>query len=378
MRIRRRLFKMKRRVERINEQNRRAEQGGRAPLSRGWKIALVVLAVISACVLLFIGLEIYLFGGLERVEVNESDVGLTSQAEEIYADYTNIALFGLDTRTKGVNDGEKDEECRSDAIIILSIDTVHNKIKLISVARDSYVEMERTRRDGSTYTTHDKITHAWVYGKHQLALKTVNQNFKMDITDFVSMNFWEFADVIDYIGGVDIDVSRSEMRVMNTEYIPYLNQYGIKCDYITQTGMQHLSGGQALAYARNRYTGTDIERGGRQREVLMAAYDQVKNMSAAKLPGLVKKILDQCATSMTDGEMVKLATWALTAKPTFEELGLPQQLYCETIGGVSYVVYDMEEAAATIQDFIHETGEFASSAEPAESVTSGTASVSSK
>ena len=371
--VRRRSFKMKRRVEKINEQRRldsyrshkhkgKAKAGG----SAGGALAVKVVAGVLAGLVVLVGagyayVRFGLMGGLERIGVNESDIGLTSQARAVYADYTNIALYGLDTRTKGVNDDEDDEECRSDAIMILTIDRVHNKIKLTSVARDSYVEMERTRKDGTVYTTHDKITHAWVYGKHQLALKTLNTNFKMDITDFVSMNFWQFADIIDYVGGVDIDVSRSEMNVMNREYIPYLNEYGIKCDYITKTGMQHLSGGQALAYARNRYTGTDLERGSRQREVLMAAYDQVKTMNAAKYPGLVKKILDQCSTSLGDGEMLSLATWAATTKPTIEQLGLPTELYCETIGGVSYVVYDMEEAADEIRNFIHETGKYAPS-----------------
>ena len=374
---------MKRRVEKINMKNRHASApsaGASAGAAAGGGVlAIKIVAVVLAGVIVLAGgayayVRFGLLGGMEHVDVNESEIGLTSEAQMVYADYTNIALFGLDTRTEGVNDGEDDEACRSDAIMILSIDNVHNKIKLISVARDSYVEVERTRRDGTTYTTHDKITHAWVYGKHQLALKTVNANFKMDITDFMSMNFWQFADIIDYIGGVDIDVSRSEMNVMNREYIPYLNQYGIKCDYITETGMQHLSGGQALAYARNRYTGTDIERGSRQREVMMAAYDQVKNLNASKYPGLVKKVLDQCATSLDNSELLSLATWALTNKPTIEELGLPTTLYCETIDGISYVVYDMDEAAEEIRDFIRETGKYAPSSEPSTSETPSTVS----
>ncbi|MBP5618772.1 MAG: LCP family protein [Clostridia bacterium] len=372
---------MKRRVEKINQRNARVSgaSAGSAAASGGGILALKVIGIVLAAVVGVgavggVASYLYFFGGLERVTVNESEIGLTSEAQEVYADYTNIALFGLDTRTEGVNDGEDDEACRSDAIMILSIDNVHNKIKLISIARDSYVEMERTRRDGTTYTTHDKLTHAWVYGKHQLALKTVNQNLKMDITDFVSMNFWQFAEIIDYIGGVDIDVSRSEMNVMNETYIPYINSYGIKCDYITKTGMQHLSGGQALAYARNRYTGTDIERGSRQREVMMAAYEQVKNMNKTEYVGLVKKVLDQCATSLSNGEMVSLATWALTKGPTFEELGLPTTLYCETLDGISYVVYDMDEAADEVRDFIHETGKYAPSSEPTTSETLSTVS----
>ncbi len=344
---------MKRRVDKANQ--KRSLDSYRSHKRRkksAGTVFLSVVAILSAVVLLLMGggwmyVRFGLLGGLTRTDVDHDNVGLTSEAMELYKDYTNIAVFGLDTR-------EKDDEGRSDAIMIISIDRVHDKIKLISVARDSYVTIENK---GKTFK--DKITHAWAYGKHELALKTVNQNFNLDITDFVSMNFYQFADVIDYIGGVDIDVSRSEMNVMNTYYIPYLNSYGIKCDYIRKTGMQHLSGGQALAYARNRYTGTDIDRGSRQREVMMAMYDAVKELSVSKYPTLIKKVMGSCATSLSDGEMMSLATWAATSKPQFEQLGLPTELHCETINGTSYVVYDLDDAAKQIQEFLHETGRYA-------------------
>lgn len=349
---------MKRRTDKINGElslSSYRSKKRKKKKNSGLRIFFTVVSVMLVIVLA-VGSFGYIYlrsllSDLKRTEVDEGTIGLTSEAQQMYADYTNIALFGLDTR-------EQDNEGRSDAIMILSIDRVHSKIKLISVARDSYVEIERNGK-----VTQDKITHAWMYGKHELALKTLNQNFKLNISDYVSMNFYQFAEIIDYIGGVDIDVSKSEKNVMNTYYIPYLNSYGIKCDYITQTGMQHLSGGQALAYARNRYTGTDIDRGNRQREVMMAMYDQVKNLSVTKYPTLIKMVLGQCETSLTDSEMLSLATWAATSKPSFEQLGLPTELHCETIKGVSYVVYDLDDAAVEIRNFIHETGNYAPSAD---------------
>lgn len=348
---------MKRRVEKTTQQRSLDSYRSHKRKRRSAKrVSITTAAILTAVVLLLVSggcmyVRFGLLGGLTRTDVDPDNLGLTSEALALYEDYTNIAVFGLDTR-------EKDDEGRSDAIMIICIDQVHNKIKLISVARDSYVTIENK---GKSF--HDKITHAWAYGKHELALKTLNQNFNMDMTDFVSMNFYQFADVIDYIGGVDIDVSRSEMDVMNTYYIPYLNSYGIQCDYITKTGMQHLSGGQALAYSRNRYTGTDIDRGNRQREVMMAMYDAVKDLSLTKYPTLIRKVLGSCATSLSDSEMMSLAAWAATSQPTFEQLGIPTTLKCETINGTSYVVYDVEEASQQIQDFIHETGQYAPNAD---------------
>lgn len=353
---------MKRRVDRINSEQSLDSYRSKGR-KNGLRIFLTVLSVVLSIVIVFCSVGyIYiksLLSNIERVEVNEESIGVTSEAEKIYEDYTNIALFGLDTR-------EKDDEGRSDAIMIVSIDRVHGKIKLTSIARDSYVKIERKGK-----VTNDKITHAWMYGKHELAIKTLNQNYRLNITDFVSMNFYQFAEIIDYIGGVDIDVSRSEKNVMNEYYIPYLNSYGIKCEYITKTGMQHLSGGQALAYSRNRYTGSDIDRGNRQREVIMAMYDQVKTLPVSKFPTLIKKVLAQCTTSMTDSEMLDLATWAATAQPEFEQLGLPTELKTDMINGISYVVYDLDDAAIEIRNFIHETGNYAPSKKENSSTVSG-------
>ena len=325
------------------------------------RAAVTVLCVCLAVVVAFAAFAaVYvksMLGNVKREQINSSDIGITSAAKEKYTEYTTIALLGLDSR-------QNDDAGRSDAVMLITFDRVHNKIKLTSVARDSYVAIERTKKDGTKYTAHDKLTHAWAYGKHNLSVKTLNQNFGLNIEDFVSMNFYQFADVIDYIGGVDIDINKSEMKVMNTEYIPYLNKMGIKCSKITKTGLQHVTGGQALAYARDRYTGSDLDRGSRQREVLMAMYDSVKDLSVTKYPGRVSRVLDKCTTSLSDGEMTELLTWVATNRPTFEQLGLPDEA-CngkgQTIKGTWYYVYDLDVAASEIQAFLHETGSFAKS-----------------
>ncbi len=322
-------------------------------------VTLAVLTAITTFTFVYIKT---MLGRIDRVDV-DSDIGITSDALETYSNYTTIALFGLDTR-------KNNDTGRSDAIILITFDKEHNKIKMTSIARDTYVEMQKPNSNGTSKLVKDKITHAWMFGKHNLAIKTINANFDLNVQDFVSMNFFQFADIIDYIGGVDIDVSSAEMKVMNRDYIPYLNSYGIKCSRVTKTGLQRLSGGQALAYSRDRYTGSDLERGGRQREVLMAMYERVKNLSITKYPSLIEKVLDLCSTSLDDGEMMDLAMWAATSRPTFEQLGLPNDV-CKakgsTINGTWYFVYDLDVASKEIQDFIHETGEYAPNKQSASS-----------
>ncbi|MGN1081235.1 MAG: LCP family protein, partial [Acutalibacteraceae bacterium] len=253
------------------------------------------------------------------------------------------------------------------------------KLKLTSIARDTYVAVEGY---GKT-----KITNAWRFGAigkeksgSTLAVKTLNQNFNLDIKDYVEVNFFQFSEIIDYVGGVVIDVDESEKNVMNVTYIPYINQMGIKCERITKTGPQLLSGGQALAYARDRYTGNDVTRGSRQREILIALYEKLKDTSATKYPTIISMMLSNCITSLSDSEIMSLASWAALKSPTIEELSLPND-ECnasgQTIGGQWYYVYDLDNASKIIHNFIYEP-EDASPAESQNSSDTSSSAASSK
>lgn len=330
------------------------------------RIILGIIAGILAVVLLIVigGFSwiMSLLNGVEKGTLS-SDLGIVETEDAPFdEDVKNIALYGLDTRSN-------DSNGRSDAIIVLSIDRINKQIKMTSIARDTYIRFESGKRD--------KITHAWAYGKASLAVKTLNSNFNLDITDYVSMNFYQFSEVIDYIGGVMIDVDSAEMRVMNKEYIPYLKEMGIECDYIKETGYQLLNGGQALAYTRDRYTGSDMARGGRQREVLGAMFDKVKTMSPLKFPKLVEMILDECTTSLESKEMLSIGMWALTASPELKSLGLPNEecnAHGQMINGTSYMVYDLEVATDILHKFIYSAGDEAVSSSSSSDVSSNVSS----
>lgn len=305
---------------------------------------LLSIAAVLLAIILFVVMWVFSLLDKPQKEALSGDVGIISDPEAdlpFDEDVKNIALFGLDTRAD-------DNSGRSDAIIVLSIDRINNEIKMTSIARDTYITFESGR--------HDKITHAWAYGKANLSVKTLNSNFKLDITDYVSVNFYQFAEIIDYIGGVTIDVDEAEMKVMNKNYIPFLNKSGIECELITKPGVQLLNGGQALAYSRNRYTGSDLTRGSRQREVLEAMFNKVKTMNVLKFPKLVEMVLSECTTSLDSSEMLSIGTWALFKSPTIHSLGIPNE-ECgargQMINGTSYMVYDLELASSIMHDFIY-------------------------
>ncbi len=307
------------------------------------RIGLISLAVLAAIAIVVISVVYAYLGRVNRESEMSGDLHINSVLPT--KDVQNIALFGTDSRQD--NDGG-----RSDAIIILSIDRKHGMIKMTSIARDTYVEIP-----GRGY---DKLNHAYAYGKAPLAVKTINKNFNMNITDYVYVNFFEFVELIDYIGGVDIDVNLSEKNVMNTNYVPHLQSLGMDCPYITETGMQHLNGAQALAYSRNRYTDGDTGRGNRHREVLEAMFVAVKDLSPAKFPSLIGQVLEMCHTTMTDGELMGLAMWAITANPGFGSQSLPTK-ECNPrsgsaamVNGVWYYIYDLDIATDILHKFIYE------------------------
>ncbi len=300
-------------------------------------------AIILALVIVAVTWGASLMGNIHREsELSEGDIALNSDLPHTDK-VQNIALFGLDSR-------KDNESGRSDAIIILTIDRVNSKIKLTSIARDSLVAI-----DGRGQS---KITHAFGWGGAKLAVKTLNQNFGMNITDYVYVNFFEFAEIIDYIGGVMIDVDAAELNIMNNYYGPQLKALGFDYQNAT-TGYVRLSGPQALAYSRNRYTGSDIDRGNRQKEVLEAMFAQVKDTPLSKFPSLIGRVLEMVHTTMTNNEMLSIAQWAMTSSPSFNQFTLPSA-DCKAQGGDwgdghGWVYhYDMGLATEILHQFIYE------------------------
>lgn len=309
------------------------------------KLTLKICAVLLCiCIVFAAAFYIYaynLIDKIERVPLDENDLGITT---DIYADVQNIALLGLDTRSDN-NIG------RADANVILTIDKANNKIKLTSIARDTYVAIEGRKKD--------KLTHAYAFGRSQLSVKTLNQNFGLEITDYVTMNFFELARIIDKMGGVELDVSEAEFKELNGYVIPTTDFGDIPCEKLSSAGVQTLSGAQAVCYARIRHTDGDIERGNRQKEVLMAMFSKAKSMSIFDLPELASLVVKECSTSLSTSDIISLGVWAVISNPEFEQLSIPNdniKATNKTINGIWYYTYDLELAKSEIHDFIFEKG----------------------
>ena len=276
-------------------------------------------------------------------DMTESEVEVTPDLPPVW-EVRNIALFGVDQEAGSVG--------RSDAMIIVSIDRTNNKIKMTSLSRDSLVPIEGHGEE--------KLTHAWAYGQARLAIKTINQNFGMNITDYAYVNFGELMGVVDYIGGVQLDVDAAEMSFLNENHVYTQGFYDQTIEPLSAPGVQQLNGAQALLYARDRTNGGDTTRTARQREVLMAMYQRVREQPLSKLPSTLARVLRLCHTNMNSDELLDIATWALTANPTITSLHMPTE-DMECWNGIidrerGWVrVYDLDQAKTVLHNFIYET-----------------------
>ena len=256
----------------------------------GKKKAVIAVVVIIVIILGIIAGFIYnKVSKVNFIKINEENLAIENKTG-----YRNIALLGVDTRDMNSLDGS-----RSDAIIIVSINEQTKNVNLISVYRDSYVDVQ-----GHGLT---KVTHAYAYGGPELALNTLNRNLDLDISEFVTVNFEIVADVVDLVGGIDIDIDKSELSQMNKYIEDTSKNVGRKANKITSAGKQHLDGIQAVTYARIRKTaGGDYKRTERMRTVLTEVFEKAKKMDAGKLNELANKVLPQVQTNIGLSEVISL------------------------------------------------------------------------
>lgn len=319
-------------------------------MTKGKKITVWILAIVLVVILGAVG-GVYFYGNhlfnkIEKVEIDKDNIGITEEVEEKLSQYSNsiinIALFGVDAVEGGAG--------RSDSIMIATIDTVNKKLKLTSIMRDSYVAI-----DGHG---NDKINHAYAFGGPQLAIKTLNENFDLNIEDFASVNFETLPKIIDKVGGIELDIDADELKYINS-YIANLNNInGTNEPSIASAGLQHVSGTQALAFCRIRYTsGGDYKRTERHREVLTKILEKIKTLPATSYPSLLSDILPMVNTSLDYSEILELGTEVLKLGDSKMELErFPLDDYCEgkMINEIYYLTFDKETTVEQLHNYIFE------------------------
>lgn len=330
-------------------------------LSRGRKAASIILSVIIVLAGLVI---INPFHMIEHMIYNYNDMtedeDILGFEGKIDKRIVNVALFGIDTRNKKTFKGN------SDSIMILSIDTELKTVKIVSVMRDTIVPIEENGK-----VRYAKINSAYAKSP-ELAIKTLNAIFGLDISEYATVNFYGMTEIIDAVGGIDATVVEDELKWKGTDH-PNLNNcmdeicqnLGLDANkyYIKAPGDYHMNGVQAVAYSRVRNcrsvwgTNNDYGRTDRQRHVMEQLFNKAIKLDKSSYSKLAKALIPCTETSLSYKQVLGLAFNVLLDKPTFGQARLPQdnwQMPFRWRGYGSVVYYDLQYAAKVLHAFFYE------------------------
>lgn len=254
---------------------------------------------------------------------------------------TNVLLIGVDAR-------DLDEPCRSDSMIIATLDNNNKKVKLTSLFRDTLVDIPG---HGEA-----KLNSAYMLGGPELLMKTVKETYNVNIDKYIIINFWGFETIVDYIGGIEVDVKDYQLEELN-KYIGE-STGGNDCP-VEKTGIQTLNGKQALSYARIRYNvGDEYERTDRQREVIFKVIEKLQNTKPSKYLGVMNTMLEYIKTNIDPLEALNMA-YTIYKLPSLdvEQLQIPLVALSETrnykeLGSV--FLMDRLQNASILYNFIYE------------------------
>ena len=213
--------------------------------------------------------------------------------------YMTVACFGVDSRSEHgkMNVGKG---TNSDVNMIANINLETGEIRLVSVFRDSYLNIN----DKNSY---NKINAAYAQGGPEQAVKALNKNLGLNITQYATFNWKAVADAINILGGVDVELSDAEFSWINAFITETVKETGVASVPLTHAGNVHLDGIQAVAYGRIRYSDTDYARTERQRIVLQKAFEKAKKADWATLNNLLQTITPQLATNIDIADLIPLA-----------------------------------------------------------------------
>ena len=285
--------------------------------NRGLKVFGIIVLVLIIILVGIIGFTYFFvtskLNKIQKVDIDVSQLDISEEVEQNLSGYRNIALFAIDSRSNE----DYGEGNRSDGIIIASINNDTKEVKLASVYRDTYVQIEGHGLD--------KITHAYSYGEAPLAISTLNTNLDLNIKEFVTVNFDAVAEAINELGGVTITVDSQEVNYIN-QYIKETSKVtGISTNQLSAPGTLTLDGVQAVAYARIRYTeGGDYKRTERMRTVVEATFDKLKTKSLTEINSFVDNILPKIYTNISTNDMIAMIP-DLTKYKVSDSIGWPYE-----------------------------------------------------
>lgn len=315
-------------------------------ISKTAKIFLFGFLFILIC---FLTSGIYFYSKVSNVtDKKEIDALQKDDDYKLVDGITNILLIGIDARN--IN-----EQSRSDAMMILTVDSNSESIKMTSLARDTYVNIPGYGME--------KLTHAYAYGGANLLLETIESNFELDINHYSVVNFNSFIDIIDAVGGIEIDIQKKDLKELNKiikDSYNFKNENNDtkQVELIESEGLQELNGYQVLAYSRMRKHDSAFNRDERQREVLESLITKLKKLPITKYNSLLNALLPNVKTDMLPKDILNLGFTILSiSNLNIEKLEFPLLDYSD--GGIKdndgwVLDFKRELCLKVLHDFIFE------------------------
>lgn len=304
------------------------------------KWGMAAVAVVTALAVLFVSvMAVFLryYSKMDYVADDKSAYYYNVKTDGIKRSpfVKNILLIGTDERTAAFSDN-----ARSDCMMLLSINSLNGTISLVSLERGMTVPYLTSE---SSYSS-DLLTHVFKHGGAGLLINTVENTFKVEVNDYVRVNFNTFAQVIDTLGGVDIELTANEVRGLNQA-----KKADQRVTRKLSVGMNHLSGQEALCYARLRWIDSDFRRVERQRKVILSVKEQLKGASYLELMNVAGNVLPLVQTNMSVGDMASMIFKAsLAMGGDTEQMTVP---FKDTYSGLANV--DFDQNAALLQDKLY-------------------------
>lgn len=313
-----------------------------------WAVTGIVLFVVF--LILTIGYvsanKSYKYNQMDIRPIKNSDLVVNEGVKEQTKGYTTIALYGVDSRDSNLDTGTN-----SDAIILLSINKDTKEVKMVSVYRDTLLQIQ-----SDSQTTH-KVNYAYQLGGALMSINTLNANLDLAISDYITVDFNAMADIINALGGVEVTVTEDEVNNLNKNLAEQIGISGKYSEGVHEAGTKVLNGQQAVAYSRIRSTGKgDITRTMRQRTVLLGLINKMINADSKMISNLIDVSFSCISTSLTKDEVTSLAKDIADYKIT-GNIGFPFSYTPMSLDGKGSVIVaaDLNANVTALHEYLYGT-----------------------
>lgn len=319
----------------------------------------IVIAATAVVTILLISIALFVYSKyclLNKDEINTEQVTnpyISPSVRKVMEGYTTFAIFGIDAR----NNNSLGKGNLSDVIMICNIDNATGEIRLVSVYRDTYLDINGKE-------DFRKINAAYLSGGPQQALLALNQNLDLNITKYVTFNWKSVADVINILGGIDVEITKEEYGNGTTTGINGFIQAtkeatGIDSMHLKGPGPQHLDGVQAVAYSRLRLMDTDFQRTQRQRKVIALCMEKAKQADLGMLVDSIDAVFPYIMTNFSTTEIIMMVK-NIPDYHMGDSTGFPTKLKTQRIGkqGLCEVPVDLAEDVTILHEFLFDNQEY--------------------